>query len=185
MKISSVAGLLLLMSLSPAIAEDVPAVAVACTACHGQNGVSDAAEWPSLAGQNEDYVAAQIRAFRDGQRDSPEMAAFVSNLTEQDTVELAAYFAAQTPRAAANGDPALVATGEHLSGYCSACHGPQGRPVANAWPNIGGQQAAYLYKQLSAYKRGARIHPHMQVAVRELDDADFAALAAYYSQLDP
>jgi len=43
----------------------------------------------------------------------------------------------------------------------------------------------YIEQQLAAYKSGARQHPHMQVAVRRLNATDMAAVAAYYSQLQP
>ena len=86
---------------------------------------------------------------------------------------------------AATGDPALVAAGENLSGPCKACHGMAGVPVANEWPVLAGQQAAYLQKQLAAFKGGARVNPHMQAAIAHLGEEQFKALAAYYSQLAP
>lgn len=181
----SFACIALLVITSAAVAGDVPAKASACSACHGQNGVSEVSEWPSLAGQKAGYIELQIKAFRDGARTSPEMAPFIDDLSAQDAVELAVYFAAQAPRAAVSGDAALIERGENLSAYCTGCHGMQGNPIAESWPNLAGQQAAYLYTQLAAFKRNDRINPLMQVAVRYMGDAEFAALAAYYSQLDP
>jgi len=60
-----------------------------------------------------------------------------------------------------------------------------GRPVADEWPVLAGQHAAYLKTQLQAYKSGARVNPLMQAAIAQLGDAEFAALAAYYSQMSP
>ena len=68
---------------------------------------------------------------------------------------------------------------------CKACHGMAGVPVANEWPVLAGQQAAYLQKQLAAFKSGERFGSLMQMAVGQLGEAEFAALAAYYSQLAP
>lgn len=180
-----IASVLALSVAAPTLAADAPAAAQSCTACHGQTGISSNPEWPNLAGQHEGYLAIQITAFRDGTRSNPVMAPFVANLTDADITALAAYYSSQAPDKAANGDPALVGTGESLSGYCKACHGMAGVPVANEWPILAGQHALYLQKQLAAYKSGARINPLMQAAIAHLGDPQFAALAAYYSQLAP
>ena len=70
------------------------AKAALCAACHGQNGISSNPLWPSLAGQQEAYLAKQIKAFRDGERVDVSMQPFVANLTDQDVEDLAAYYAA-------------------------------------------------------------------------------------------
>lgn len=179
------AGVMVVLGATAAVAEDMPAQAQACVACHGETGVSANPEWPNLAGQHQGYLALQIRAFRDGTRDNPPMAPFVTGLTDADIAALAAYYAAQAPATAADGDAALVAAGEHLSGYCKACHGMQGEPVADEWPVLAGQHAPYLQKQLSAYRSGARVSSLMQAAIAHLGEEQFEALAAYYSQLAP
>jgi cytochrome c553 len=163
----------------------MPASAQACVACHGKTGVSSSPEWPNLAGQHAAYLAIQLHAFKQGSRSNAAMAPFVAALSDADINALAAYYAAQQPATAANGDAALVARGEGLSGYCKACHGMQGQPVANEWPVLAGQQAAYLQTQLAAYKSGERTNPLMQAAIAHLGNPEFAALAAYYSQLVP
>ena len=177
--------LLLLFSVSTVFAADAPARASTCVACHGQQGVSSNPEWPNLAGQKAGYLADQLRAFRDGKRNNPAMAPFVGKLTDAEIQELAAYFSGQNAPTSASGDRALVATGEHLSAYCKGCHGMRGQTVNQEWPNLAGQQAAYLKKQLQAYKAGERISSQMQAVVHRMGDGEFAALAAYYSQLKP
>lgn len=176
---------ILLVNITGVYAGDAPAAAQACVACHGKTGVSANPEWPNLAGQNAGYLALQIRAFRDGERANPAMAPFVKGLSDADINALAAFYAGQEPARAANGDAALVARGENLSAYCKSCHGMQGRPVADTWPNLAGQHAAYLQKQLVAFHSGERKNTHMQVVVKPMGDPEFAALAAYYSQLAP
>ena len=69
------------------------AKAALCAACHGQNGISSNPLWPSLAGQQEAYLAKQIKAFRDGERVDVSMQPFVASLTDQDVEDLAAYYA--------------------------------------------------------------------------------------------
>ena len=73
------------------------AKAALCAACHGMNGVSINPLWPSLAGQQEVYLANQIRAFRDGARVEVTMQPFVANLTDQDVEDLAAFYAELSP----------------------------------------------------------------------------------------
>lgn len=183
-----VASVLVLSGINLAWADTAPAKAQACVACHGAAGVSSNPEWPNLAGQHAGYLALQLKAFRDGRRENPAMVPFVAGLSDADITALAKFFSEQKPGVAANGDPALVASGQNLSGYCVACHGMNdmtGAPVADEWPILAGQQAAYLQKQLGAYKSGARINPLMQAAIAHLGDAEFSALAAYYSQLSP
>jgi len=68
------------------------AKATLCAACHGPNGISLNDLWPNLAGQKEAYLKKQITAFRDGQRQDPSMQPMVSNLTDEDINNLAAFF---------------------------------------------------------------------------------------------
>ncbi len=177
----------LFLALAPlAAAQDkAPAAATACATCHGAAGVSINPEWPNLAGQHELYLRDQITAFRDGVRENPVMWPFVKDLKDSDIAELAAYYAAQPRAIAANGDSSLVAKGETLSAYCKACHGMWGVPAANEWPILAGQHATYLAAQLGKYKSGERVNSHMQAAIARLGEPEFAALAAYYSQLQP
>ena len=71
--------------------------AALCAACHGVNGISVNPLWPSLAGQQEAYLAKQIKEFRDGVRVEATMQPFVANLTDQDADDLAAYYASLSP----------------------------------------------------------------------------------------
>jgi len=64
-----------------------------CAACHGANGISMSPIWPNLAGQKEQYLVKQIKAFRDGTRQDPTMAPMVAALTDTDIDNLAAYYA--------------------------------------------------------------------------------------------
>ncbi len=67
--------------------------AQACTACHGQNGVSVNAMWPTLAGQHEDYILQALGSYRDGSRHDPVMSAQAALIAEEDVALLAKYFA--------------------------------------------------------------------------------------------
>jgi cytochrome c553 len=68
---------------------------VICATCHGPGGVSSNPMWPNLAGQQEQYLAKQIKAFRDGDRKDPMMSPMVAALSDADIANLAAYYASQ------------------------------------------------------------------------------------------
>ena len=73
------------------------AKAALCAACHGVAGISINPLWPSLAGQQEQYLVKQIKAFRDGEREEITMQPFVDNLSDQDVADLAAFYAGLSP----------------------------------------------------------------------------------------
>ena len=82
--------------------------------------------------------------------------------------------------AIAGGDDDAVQT---KLGSCVACHGADGIGKAPQYPNLQGQKAAYLEKQLKAYKSGARKDPTMNTMAKSLSDADMADMAAYFANV--
>jgi cytochrome c553 len=64
-----------------------------CAACHGQNGIGIIALYPNLAGQKREYLAAQLRAFRDGSRKNPIMSPMAVHLSDSNIEDVAAYLA--------------------------------------------------------------------------------------------
>lgn len=78
------------------------------------------------------------------------------------------------------GDAAAIQT---KLGSCVACHGADGVGKAPQYPNLQGQKAAYLEKQLKAYKSGERIDPTMNIMAKPLSDADIVELAAYFANV--
>ena len=88
----------LIFTSTSALAGDVAAgkaKAALCTSCHGPTGISISPLWPNLAGQKEQYLIKQIKAFRDGTRQDPMMAPMVAALSDADIDNLAAYYASQ------------------------------------------------------------------------------------------
>jgi cytochrome c553 len=63
-----------------------------CIACHGQNGISVSPNWPTLAGQHEDYLRHALNQYRDGTRKNPVMAQMAAPLTDEDVKVLASYY---------------------------------------------------------------------------------------------
>lgn len=103
MKNMLIAGVLLLASANVSAAGNAEAgknKSAVCAACHGANGVAIAPTYPNLAGQNAEYIVAQLKAFKSGERtgaSSAIMAPMSMPLTEQDMLDLAAYYNSMEP----------------------------------------------------------------------------------------
>jgi len=171
-----------------------------CAACHGLDGGAVAPEVPKLAGQFPEYLAKQLRAFqapgrgRPG-RINPVMAEVSAGLSEADIADVAAYYAAQAPHAAAPRDAARLALGRriYLDGHpqndlpaCVTCHRPTGAGMRPDFPRIGGQNPAYLDAELAAWMstRGHRGKLMSLIAPR-LQPDERSAVADYIASLRP
>ena len=80
------------------------------------------------------------------------------------------------------GDAAAGAK-KHAEG-CASCHGEKGISPNDTWPNLAGQNAAYLARILAAYKSGDQTDVMMSPVAQALSDADVQNLAAYYAGLE-
>lgn len=83
-------------------------VTTVCAACHGANGVSVAASIPNLAGQKADYLAAQLKAFRSGDRKDDLMNAVASQLGDADIEDLSGFLAALPAASSSTEQSALL-----------------------------------------------------------------------------
>lgn len=72
--------------------------------------------------------------------------------------------------------------GKEKSASCVSCHGEHGNSMVSTFPKLAQQHAAYLTKQLHAFKEGTRKDPMMSGLVMSLSDADMQDIAAYYEQ---
>ena len=100
-------------------------------------------------------------------------------MTLKSVVALLAMIAALSPfEIHAAGDPGA---GKQKAQLCAACHGPDGNSVNAAWPNLAGQGAEYLRKQLLDYRAQKRVNDQMSPMAANLSDEDIADLAAYFA----
>lgn len=176
-------------------AEAGQAKAATCVACHGLDGNSVNPEWPTIAGQHAEYIVKQLKAFKAGARTNVLMAPMAATLSDQDMLDLGAYFASQRPKGL-EAEPGKVALGQKLYrggdqkaqlAACIACHGPggSGNPAA-LYPSIKGQHATYVSAQLRAYKRGERATDQNQMmrnVAALLTDEQIDAVASYVQGL--
>jgi cytochrome c553 len=174
------------------------AKAAVCGACHGPDGNSPAPNFPKLAGQGERYLTKQMHDIKDGKRTVLEMTGLLTNLSDQDLADIAAYFASQKGSVGA-ADPKLVARGEKLfrggdleKGLpsCIGCHSPNGAGIAAAgFPHLSGQHATYIAKQLTDFRKEEAGRNNdgdamiMRTIARKLSDEDIAAVSSYIQGL--
>ncbi|MBF7728812.1 c-type cytochrome [Pseudomonas sp. N040] len=167
-----------------------------CAGCHGADGNSAAPNFPKLAGQGERYLLKQLQDIKAGNRQVLEMTGILTNVSEQDMADMAAYFSSQSMSIGAT-DPALLAAGQALyrggklnegMPACSGCHSPNGAGNAPAgFPRLGGQHAQYVAKQLTDFREGNRTNDGdtmtMRAIAAKLSNKDIAAISSYIQGL--
>ncbi|RDU95898.1 c-type cytochrome [Trinickia dinghuensis] len=161
-----------------------------CFFCHGAHGQSSNSWYPSLSGQPEAYVIAQLHAFAEDKRRNPYMGPLARSLTDDQMEAMAAYFARQTParNESVQADAALKQRGLALirASSCQACHGIalMGKEKT---PRLAGQGEGYLANQLAAFKTGQRLDPAgpMNGIASTLSTDDIRAVARYIASLSP
>ncbi len=154
------------------------AASAPCAGCHGDQGVSAISTTPSLAGQDAQYIAAALTAYKDGTRINETMKGLATALDNSAMKNLAAYYASQQPRAPNVRKPL---TTQEWAERCDRCHGRDGNSTNPRLPALAGQRVDYLTKVLHAYRTGARKSPEMAAMSEVLTASDVDNLAAYYS----
>ena len=181
-----------LLSLIPLAAQaDVAAgkrKAEGCAACHGADGNSPAGAFPILAGQTARYIYLQLKDFKEGRRKDPSMDTMVANLSRDDMLDLADYFAAQKPKPLAfKADSAKVAKGSAKANetLCTMCH-LGGFAGQNEIPRVAGQYPDYIVKQLRAFKARTRTNDagSMTSVAQTLTDDDIENLSHFIANLN-
>jgi cytochrome c553 len=160
-----------------------------CSGCHGEAGISQTENIPSLAGQPDQFIQWQLVFFRAGSRKNEQMQPIVEQINNDDIRNLGAYFAALTPPKASAPDdnPDLSAKGAQAAAgrRCASCH-TDTFAGTKAVARIAGQREEYLVKALHDYKSGARSGGSgaaMADVAYPLSDEEIAALAHYLAQL--
>ena len=185
-----IAGLWAVLAWLPAGAQDIQAgriKAQACAACHGVDGNATAGNFPNLAGQTWRYIYTQLKDFKEGRRTDPVMSPMAAPLSRDDMINIANYFAAQTPKPSNfKADEAKVKLGRAKADetLCTMCH-LGGLSGQNEIPRVASQQYDYVVKQLKDFKARTRTNDagNMTSVAQTLSDADIENLAHYIATL--
>lgn len=196
-----------LITAAPVMAGDAAAgkaLTEACAACHGADGNSVMGTFPKLGGQSEKYLLKQMQDIKNGERSVPEMTGQLDALSDADLANIAAYYAGNTMTlSGSKDDKELLALGAKIyrAGNkevgvpaCIGCHSPTG--VGNApagFPQVGGQHADYIAKQLRDFRTGAEYTDKgrhndgdikiMRAGVARMSDKEIDAVANYIAGL--
>jgi len=160
-----------------------------CAGCHGENGISQTENIPSLAGQQDQFIQWQLVFFRGGARKNEQMQPIAQDISNEDIRALGAYFASLTPPAgkAPDDNPDLSKKGAQAAAgrRCASCHG-DAFAGTKAVARLAGQREEYLVKALNDYKSGARsggAGAAMTDVAYPLSQEEIAALAHYLAHL--
>lgn len=159
----------------------------ACASCHGADGNSPAPNFPNLAGQSWRYTYTQLKDFKEGRRKDPIMSPMAANLSRQDMIDIANYFAAQKPKPSSfKSDDNKVKLGKAKAdeALCSMCH-LGGFSGQNEIPRVAGQQYDYVVKQMNDFKARNRTNDagNMTSVAQSLSETDIENLAHYITSL--
>ena len=155
------------------------AAAAACAGCHGKQGVSTNPDIPSLAGQDAQYLATALQAYKDGSRGDESMKGLAAALDDRVMKDMAAFYAAQPPQPPNVRRPLTTA---EWAKKCDRCHGVNGNSVAPFLPALASQRVDYLEKVLRDYRARVRKSSAMAAMSDALTEADVENLAAYYAR---
>lgn len=178
-----------------------------CVSCHGVDGNAPAPAFPKLAGQSESYLLKQLKDFKSGVRVNAVMKGVVAPLTQEDMINMSAYYATQKVSKGVAVQGADLELGEKIyrggkkeTGVtaCIACHGPEGEGIPSAgFPALAAQHSVYTVQQLKAFRqhsinaqigttKPSRTNDYEGMMInftKSLTNAEIDAVVAYISHL--
>jgi len=177
---------------SPAHAADAAAgkeKAELCAGCHGEGGISQTENIPSLAAQPDQFLQWQLVFFRGGSRKNEQMQPITEEISNDDIRNLGAYFASLPPPKTSqpDGNPDLSRKGAEAAAgrRCASCH-TDSYAGTKAIARLAGQREDYLAKALHDYKAGVRSGgggAAMAEVAYPLSEEEITALAHYLAHL--
>lgn len=186
-------------SITPwAGAADLESLTNDCDGCHGDSGVSQWSDMPSIAGIDEFAHSEALFIYRDNARPCAkseyrlgdttrppsDMCSLTMDLTDKDIEALAAHYAALPFVPAAQAfDADLAADGAVIhESECGLCHTDGGSNPADEASILAGQWIGYLERSFLEYRSGERdAPPWMKQKMDALNDDDVQALLNYYA----
>ena len=186
------------MFASLSAAQDLDAIVEDCNGCHGDDGVSQWTDVPTIAGMPEFTHADALYYFRDGARPCSEskyrqgdtsrpattMCKVTADLSDETIDALAAYYL-ELPFVPAKQDfdAALAAAGKEVHDrLCEKCHSDGGSNVEDEAGILAGQWMGYMEATFAEYASGEREQvKSMKDKMDELTDEDTKALLHFYA----
>lgn len=170
-----------------------------CKTCHGLSGQGYLGYFamPRLAGQQPEYIEAQLRAFIERRRSNPVMQNVAHVLSPSMITALANHFKSLNPKPFGGAPRGSIAAGKRIfeEGLpesnvpaCSACHGTEGKGQ-NEIPRLAGQVYQYMVEELTDWKKdrgqGSTVDTSaiMAPTAHNLTRSQIEAVAAYVSYL--
>jgi cytochrome c553 len=163
-------------------------LAMQCAICHGSNRQGQV-DTPNLEGQPAAAIYTELRDFKAGSRTNAIMSPFAVRLSEQDMLDLAAYYGYLPRQPGSHPDadvrmPQIVARGAPMRNVstCSSCHGITNAKLGTPW--LDGQSAVYIKAQLQAFASGTRrndISEQMRNIARQMTPDEMIEAADYYA----
>jgi len=156
-----------------------------CKYCHGKTGNSRRGYIPNLAAQNPKYLLHQFELFASGQRKDKIMSELANNLSADDRINIALYYASQKIKPKPAEASATSQKGENIfHARCASCHGINGYGK-ELLPRIASQPGRYLKKTLRAYQTNSRKRPNspMQEIAAGLKKDELDAVVEFISAM--
>ena len=166
-----------------------------CATCHGKTGLSTNSTWPSLTGQRAGYVFKVLKDYQDeklSRTDRGQLMSFiVKEMSDQDMVDLASYFASMPLPSAKPGivqekakNLDTLGDPKRLIPPCSVCHGNNAAGDFPDFPALAGQSSEFLTRSLRNFRSGQRsndVYSRMRLIAKRLTDAEIKSLANYFA----
>jgi sulfide dehydrogenase cytochrome subunit len=171
-----------------------------CNDCHGNNGLSQSQEVPSIAGISSTVLEGALAGFKakklpcpkvsyqhgDTKRPQTDMCSVTASFSDAQIKDLAATYSKLPFKPMKQPfDAAKAAAGKTIHAHdCEACHSKSGGDPADDSSLLGGQPVGYLKAALADFKSGKRqAEKKMNDKISKLSSADLEALANYYASL--
>ena len=149
-----------------------------CESCHGDDGNAKKASMPTLAGQDAKYFIKAMKHYKDGKRQHEKMFEAVEDLSEEEMIDLATYYANETPR---KRDVRTPLKSTEWIVRCERCHGTDGNSSDPRFPMLAGQDLNYLKNALKSYAAEERSNTTMHAMADPLSPMDIERIAAYFA----
>ena len=159
----------------------------ACAGCHGADGNSVVAGTPSIAAQPKIFLENYLVMTREGIRGLDDMQALLKGVADRDIIAMAKHYSALPSKPGpVSIDKNLFRKGKELAAKnrCGSCHLPHFRG-REQMPRLAGQREEFLEEAMLAYRQNRRPGGDtiMAASLYGIADADFKALAHYFSHL--